>query len=278
MARVVNQKIIDHVICLSLEAGQAILEIYESPEKITVATKEDDSPVTQADLVAHRILVEGLSRVLPDVPIVSEEGELASFEQRQQWQHYWLIDPLDGTKEFIGRNGDFTVNIALVENGIPVFGVVVVPVSGVCYWGMQGLGAFKESHGKRQAIHTRDIDAESSVTVVASRHHGVDALKTLKEVLAHHFKSVGYQSRGSSLKLCLIAEGNADIYPRFAPTCEWDIAAAQAIVKSAGGCVVDLQFTPVSYNHKETMLNPYFYVLGDPNYPWQALLDKINPE
>jgi len=272
-----NPSFVDQVIALSQQAGDAILSIYHSHETISTHKKADDSPVTAADIAAHNILLAGLQTLLPDTPVLSEEAHIPSFHERSQWQRYWLIDPLDGTKEFIQRNDEFTVNIALIDRGKPVLGVVYVPASHDCYWGGAEIGAYKLSQGKTVAIHTRTLsrDAHDNIHVVASRRHGTDKLSHFENALNRAFHSVTYHAIGSSLKLCLIAEGKADIYPRFAPTCEWDTAAAHAVVEGAGGVLQDLQFGHIGYNGKTNMLNPYFYVFGDETYPWQSLLSKI---
>jgi 3'(2'), 5'-bisphosphate nucleotidase len=267
---------IDQVVSLTLQASDAILSVYNDVSACEVELKADQSPVTAADLAAHHIIMEGLQALLPEVPILSEEGDMANFDERSQWPRYWLVDPLDGTKEFIQRNGEFTVNIALIEAGRPIFGVVTVPVTGVVYWGAKALGAYKMVDGVSTPLSVRTVNArleqQQAIEVVASRRHGGEGIETLKTVLAEHFPRVEYKNMGSSLKLCLIAEGKADCYPRLAPTCEWDTAAAQAVVEAAGGAVVDNQFHRLDYNTKSSLLNPFFYVIADTSYPWQELL------
>jgi len=269
------------VIALCQQAGDAILEVYRNAEDMCIERKADDSPLTQADLAAHQILDTGLSPLLGGLPVLSEEGVQPSYHERSQWQRYWLIDPLDGTKEFIQRNGEFTVNVALIEAGKAVLGVVHIPVQGTTYTGIKGLGAYKYTNNQRQAIHTRQVQQGSAqqqpLRILTSRRHGVEALAPLLQRLNQQFASIDTQHAGSSLKLCLIAEGAADLYPRLAPTCEWDTAAAQAVVEAAGGSVVAFnknhtQLSPLSYNHKETLLNPSFYVFGDPVIHWTELL------
>ncbi|MBD3649595.1 MAG: 3'(2'),5'-bisphosphate nucleotidase CysQ, partial [Pseudomonadales bacterium] len=215
----------------------------------------------------------GLAELAPDIPVLSEESDELPWSERKAWDRYFLIDPLDGTKEFINRNGEFTVNVALIENHTPVMGVVHVPVKNILYAGIGGPepSAFVERGGEREIIRTRPLDRQH-LTVVASRRHGGDALKGCLEKLAAHFPDIDTRNMGSSLKLCLVAEGQADLYPRLAPTSEWDTAAAQAVVEAAGGMVVDTAFSPVRYNAKEDILNPHFYVLGDPAFDWQRIL------
>jgi len=270
------RELLRHTIDLCHQAGEAILDVYAGGDDMGIKTKLDDSPVTAADLAAHHILEPGLAALLDGVPVLSEEGEIPDAETRHQWQRYWIIDPLDGTKEFIRRSGEFTVNVALIENGVAILGVVYVPVTGVTYSGCRGLGAEKIAQGKRQTINTRSIAAaqqQGAIKVVASRQHGAEEVTQLLEQLDQRLGHTETLNMGSSLKLCLVAEGCADFYPRLAPTCEWDTAAAQAVVEAAGGTVLGPDFKPLLYNQTESLLNPNFYVLGDPNYDWAALLE-----
>lgn len=271
-------KLLDQVIALAQTAGQKILEVYHQNEGFDVKHKSDDSPVTAADLAAHAILHPGLEQLLPNVPVLSEESLLPSYSVRKSWKRYWIIDPLDGTKEFIKRNGEFTVNIALVEDGIPVLGVVHVPVLGITYTGLAGTGAFKIQQGRKQGIQTRSIqtrlDQKLPVEVVASRSHGADAVDRFLNKVTAALGPVELKNMGSSLKLCLVAEGVADIYPRLALTSEWDTAAAQAVVEAAGGKVLDIHLQEMRYNQKEDILNPFFYVIGDTEYAWEDILEE----
>jgi len=262
-------------------AGDAILTVYEKQDP-GIETKSDDSPLTEADLAAHRVIVDGLERLAPGIPVLSEESRVVDYDVRKKWQRYFLVDPLDGTKEFISRNGEFTVNIALIEDGAPVLGVVFVPVQDLMYCGYRADDdvAFVEREGVRTAIRTRQLRdrlrAGEALTVVASRRHGSDTLQDCLRVLERHFSAIDTRNMGSSLKLCLVAEGQADFYPRLAPTSEWDTAAAHAIVESAGGMVVDTGFMPLRYNTKADILNPFFYVIGDATFPWESILQEIN--
>ncbi len=257
------------------DAGAAILKVY-GEEDFGVETKSDDSPLTRADLAAHHIIVDGLTEGAPEIPILSEESDDIPFSERSTWDRYFLVDPLDGTKEFISRNGEFTVNIALIESGVPTMGVVYVPVKDVLYTGDQHSGeATVMRDGETTSIGTRQFNPDDTVTVVASRRHGGDALEACMAVLNETFTAVETTNMGSSLKLCLVAEGKADFYPRLAPTSEWDTAAAQAVVEAAGGKVVDTALDDLRYNTKENILNPFFYVIGDPDYDWEALLSKV---
>lgn len=261
---------------IAREAGEAILEVYAEAD-FGVETKADDSPLTRADLAAHRIIIAGLQQAFPEIPVLSEESDAITFEERSQWPSYFLVDPLDGTKEFINRNGEFTVNIAYIDQHVPVAGVVYVPVRNQLYAGdgLKGL-ATVEADGECREIRVRPLDQEAPLTVVASRRHGSEAQAACMEALNERFTQVETTNMGSSLKLCLIAEGKADLYPRLAPTSEWDTAAAQAVVEAAGGRVVDTQFSDLRYNTKSEILNPFFYVLADASYDWQAILGEID--
>ena len=274
---VMTPALLDQVVDICQTAGQAILEVYNQAQDIEVITKDDDSPLTAADLAAHKVLVAGLEPLLDGVPILSEEGELPDFPTRQSWGRYWIIDPLDGTKEFIKRSGEFTVNVALIENGVAILGVVHVPVLGITYSGLQGgetTGAWKQTADSKQAISARKLNEAPAVEVVASRSHGADEVVSLLDRIGDQLgRPVETKSMGSSLKLCLVAEGEADLYPRLALTCEWDTAAAQAVVEAAGGQVLDDQLQPLRYNQKDSLLNPFFYVIGDTDFNWSELLN-----
>ena len=263
---------------IAIAAGSEILDVYNSGQAIDVSKKQDDSPLTDADRRAHFLIVDRLSSLTPDIPLLSEESDAIDYELRKSWQRYWLVDPLDGTKEFINRNGEFTVNIALIENGQSVAGVVYVPVSGISYFGGIGIGAWKQDanqqDSKAQSIVSRPMRESFGVRIVASRRHLGEQLNALVGKVENHFGKATLLSMGSSLKMCLLAEGSADIYPRMAPTCEWDTAAAHGILFAAGGEIVDLQFRPLRYNSKPELLNPFFIALADRTYPWQQLLDK----
>lgn len=262
----VDPSLIDPVVALSIDAGKKILEVYASD--FEVQSKGDESPLTQADLTAHYCIVAGLESLTPGMPIISEESGLPEFAERGQWERYWLIDPLDGTKEFVNRNGEFTVNIALIDNHKPVFGVVHVPVQNKTYVGCEGHGAeCRDTDGNAQPI-TVAAASSDPVRVVGSRSHRGASLDAYLENLQEY----DMVSMGSSLKFCVIAEGNADIYPRLGLTSEWDTAAAQAVIEQAGGKVVTLDGEPMKYNAKEDILNPFFFVIGPSDRDWLALL------
>ena len=257
---------IDPVVTLAEKAGQAILEVYSSD--FEVQSKDDESPLTQADLASHHCIVAGLEKLTPGMPVISEESGLPDFEERSGWTRYWLIDPLDGTKEFVNRNGEFTVNIALIDNHRPVFGVVHVPVQNKTYIGCEGYGAERrDADGQTQSIRVAASSA-SPVRVVGSRSHRGASLDAYLENLGES----DMIPMGSSLKFCVIAEGGADLYPRLGLTSEWDTAAAQAVVEQAGGRVVTLDGKPMKYNTKSEMLNPFFFVIGAADRDWLALL------
>src|SRR5690606_23118369 len=257
---------------IAREAGRAILEVYEHPEAPEVSRKADDSPLTAADLAAHRVIAAGLRELDPALPVLSEEAAVRPWEERRNWRRYWLVDPLDGTKEFIRRTGEFTVNIALIEEGVPVLGVVYAPVTGLCYAGGAGLGATRaEGEGPARPISTGALDTGRPLRVVASRRHGSDALKSWLDAASARFPGVDLLNMGSSLKICLVAEGRADVYPRLAPTSEWDTAAAQAVLEAAGGGLLDESLPPYRYNRKADILNPPFFAVGDADFAWADL-------
>ena len=253
------------------EAGAAILEVYEQAGQIEVVEKTDNSPLTKADLAAHGIITRALQELTPEIPILSEESAAIAWDERRQWIRYWLVDPLDGTKEFIKRNGEFTVNIALIVEHVPVLGVVYVPVKNVLYSGCSESGAYKEENGLNKAIKVKLTSPGESAIIVASRSHRGDKLDAWLARLKNSFSKIELLSMGSSLKICLVAEGEADIYPRLALTSEWDTAAAQAILEAAGGLLTDTDFRTYRYNLKENILNPYFFAIGDKNFDWQGI-------
>jgi 3'(2'), 5'-bisphosphate nucleotidase len=251
------------VSAIARQAGAAILAIYHSDDH-GLRHKPDASPLTLADLAAHEVITAALQTLTPDLPVLSEEAAEIPWTVRRSWSRYWLVDPLDGTKEFINRNGEFTVNIALIDNGVPVLGVVFVPTLDLLYVGARGLGAWKEEQSARTPINTVNVAAgQTRLRVVASRRHGGVELEAWLARLRQRFPELDLVSMGSSLKICLVAEGRADIYPRFAPTSEWDTAAAQGVLEAAGGVLTDTAFEPYRYNRKDELLNPHFFALGD---------------
>ena len=258
-----------------IDAGNAILEVYNSPSPIEVDNKADDSPVTKADVAAHIIIEKGLTSLDCNYPILSEEGGLPEYSERKSWQRYWLVDPLDGTKEFINKNGEFTVNIALIDNEQAILGFVYVPVTGVLYYGAQGHGSWKEDNGKITKLSVKALSFDRNIRVVGSRRHGAEALEKLLETITPKFQGAELVSMGSSLKICALAEGTADWYPRLALTSEWDTAAAHAVLSYAGGIILDPALEPLRYNTKDSLLNPYFHAVGDSSFCWS---DMIKPD
>ena len=257
---------------LAREAGAAILAVYA--QDFSVETKDDDSPLTQADLASHRIIVAGLRALAADIPVLSEEDAGIPWETRRQWPRHWLVDPLDGTRELVKKNGEFTVNIALLDDHEPVLGVVRIPVSGCCYFAARGYGAFREEPGQApQPIAVAPLSPDAPVRVVGSKSHGGPGLQQFVAALGPH----QLVTIGSSLKLCQVAEGAADVYPRLGLTSEWDTAAAQAIVEVAGGQVVSLETgQPLRYNTGDSLLNPYFIVYGDASRDWLRYVPRTS--
>ena len=254
-------------ITLARDAAAAILGIYDSA--FAVEHKADASPLTAADLAAHRILVEGLERLTPDIPVLSEEAaEDATWNVRCGWQRLWLVDPLDGTREFVKRNGEFSVNLALIEDGVPVFGIVQAPVTGALWHATRGIGAFRRDGNDEVALHTRR-PARAPLRVAASRSHR-DARTEAFIAKMGEVEPIGL---GSSLKFCKLAEGGMDVYPRFGPTSEWDTAAGQCVLEAAGGIVIDPKGRPLHYNQRDTLLNGDFLALGDSGLPWREWLE-----
>ena len=260
-----NQLLLE-VTALAREAGRAILEIYAS--SFSVQEKEDRSPLTEADLRSERLILAGLKRIAPEIPVLSEESGQVPYATRKNWSRLWIVDPLDGTREFVQRNGEFTVNIALVDHHRPVLGIVHAPVLERDYFACEGIGAFRsdaQAAGRPIRVAKR---GSGPVRVVGSRSHRGNSLDAfLARVGPHEFVEVG-----SSLKLCLVAEGQADVYPRLGPTSEWDTAAGQCVLEQAGGRVLMLDGEPLVYNAREEVLNPYFVGIADSDIDWPAMM------
>ena len=262
-----DERLLAPLLDIARSAGEQIMRVYGT--EFSVDVKADQSPVTAADLAAHKVIVADLQRITPDLPVLSEESAALPFAERRRWDSYWLVDPLDGTKEFINRNGDFTVNIALIQAGRPVAGVVYVPVTGLAYYGCVGVGAFKRDRdGQAAPIRARKLIPGSPVKVVASRSHRGELLDGYLARLGPH-ETV---SRGSSLKFCLVAEGTADVYPRLGPTSEWDTGAGHAVLLAAGGEVLSVEGGPLTYNAKDSLLNPHFIAYADSARNWLSYL------
>lgn len=254
------------VINLAHLAGERILAVYKTAFEVT--KKEDKSPLTEADMAAHSAITSGLASLLPSLPILSEEGPITDYEVRRQWRTYWLIDPLDGTREFVKRNGEFSVNIALIEDQRPILGVVYAPVLDELYFASRENGAYKQRNGDTVEPIQANKTANEPVKVAGSRSHSNSHLGRYLDRLGDH----ELISMGSSLKACLVAEGKADLYPRLGPTSEWDTAAAQCIVEEAGGALTSTDMQPLRYNTKESLLNPNFFVFGDHSRNWAEYL------
>lgn len=266
-------ELIEKCAAISIEAGRAVMDVYN--REFSVEIKDDKSPLTEADKASHNIICDKLEEAFT-YPVLSEESRDISFEERKHWDIFWLVDPLDGTKEFIKRNGEFTVNIALIKNGKPVKGFVYAPVPDILYIGDENLGAFQLANaanlineksgiaGKTESITCSNAPENRNLRVVASKSHCNDSTREFICLLEKQYGKAELVSKGSSLKLCMVADSSADVYPRIAPTMEWDTAAAQAVVEAAGGIVVEYETrNPLRYN-KENLLNPYF-IVSSPN-------------
>ncbi|MEQ6884594.1 3'(2'),5'-bisphosphate nucleotidase CysQ [Salicola sp. Rm-C-2C1-2] len=244
--------LIPEVLAIAADAGEKIMAFYRQDYEVT--QKQDDSPLTEADMASHHRIVDGLRSLTPKLPILSEEEEVP-WEERRDWDAFWLVDPIDGTKDFIKQTGEFTVNIALIENGVPVMGVVTVPALGIEYWGTRTGGAFRRQQGATVRLQVADPPVEKRV--VASKNHMNAETEAFIDRLGPHC----LVQAGSSLKFCRIAEGEADIYPRVGPTCEWDTGAAQAVLEAAGGQVLTFEGDALRYG-KESVYNPHFVAAG----------------
>ncbi len=255
-----------NVLLIARLAGKKILDIYDS--EYTIEHKQDNTPLTSADLAADQIIRKELKQLTPEIPILTEESDSIAYETRKQWNRYWLVDPLDGTREFIKRNGEFTVNIALIENHQSILGVINAPVLKTDYFAWRGGNAFKKTPDQTiQQIRTRKADINNLV-IAGSRSHASDKLKNYLSKLG----DIELLSIGSSLKSCMVAEGSVDLYPRLGLTSEWDTAAAQCIVEEAGGYMTQTSSAEMRYNTKDSLLNPEFFVFGDNSIQWQDYL------
>lgn len=262
---------LDQVIEIAKAAGVAIMQVYSTD--FNVERKDDNSPLTQADLAAHHVIVDALTKLTPNIPILSEESEAIDYETRREWQQYWLIDPLDGTREFVKRNGEFTVNIALIDRQKPVLGVVYAPVTEVLYFASLEHGAYKRlKQNSAIRIHTKALDLKQPI-VAGSRSHSDEKMQNFMRNIENN---LGVKpeliSMGSSLKICLVAEGAADVYPRLGPTSEWDTAAAHCVLSEAGGDIVDEAGLALCYNSKRSLLNPFFFAKSAGAINWASYL------
>ena len=259
------------ILTICEEASKAVMDIYGA-DNDGLEIKKDGSPVTLADLNSHKIILERLSNLSPIFPVLSEEDTKKELIDAPV---FWLVDPMDGTKEFINRNGEFTVNVALIENGKPILGVVSAPAVGETFYGIPGFGSFKIAHGKEIRITTSEQD-QSNCRITLSKSHQSQADKDFITETKNHFGEVVIVPAGSSLKLCRVAENSADIYCRLGPTFQWDIAAGQAVAEGSGGVVKDLRGRDLSYEFNAEIRNPYFYCAADPKYPWQEILETLD--
>ena len=254
------------IVNISVDAGEVILNYYN--EKVDVIYKDDESPLTKADLASHKIITDSIKKITPDIPILSEE-EFIDWKIRKKWKKYWLIDPLDGTKEFIKKNDEFTVNIALIENNRPILGVIYTPALNELFYSIKNFGSYKIltkkklntlKEAKRISINKKK---SNKVKIVGSRSH---SNPILEKWVNKNFNEFDILQKGSSLKFCLIAEGSADIYPRFGPTSEWDIAAGHIILEEAGGKLKSIDNKEILYNEKENILNPEFFAYSNVDF------------
>ena len=263
------KELVNPVCEIAKQAGEEIMKIYS--KGFEIQEKKDHSPLTTADLASHTLIISRLKALTPDIPILSEESTSISFSERSSWENYWLIDPLDGTREFIKRNGEFTVNIALVTKHSSSLGVVYIPVQDITYFASKNNGAFKQVGNQTpEKINARTSSPNNKPTICGSRSHAGKSLQALQDEIGD-FELI---SMGSSIKMCLVAEGVADIYPRFGPTSEWDTAAAHCVVTEAGGKIVNTDLETLPYNTKDSLLNPSFLAIGDMNQKWRDFLSN----
>lgn len=257
----IDSSFMDAIVRLAKQAGEAIIPFFKNPKRMQARHKADKTPVTEADLAAHVCLQEGLEQLTPGIPILSEEGNLPSFKIRQQWQHYWLLDPLDGTRGFLRGCDEFSVNIAFIENQQPVLGVIYAPILKSCYFAFKNGAAYRQIGDKASETIQSDSLDWTNLRLLIGQYHSSKRLNLLME----RFKQLKVLRLNSSLKFCKIAEGGADIYPRYGPTGEWDTGAGQCILQEAGGLVVDLMGQPLHYNARDSLINPPFLAVGDPS-------------
>jgi 3'(2'), 5'-bisphosphate nucleotidase len=265
------QELLPDIVRIAKQAGETIMEVYEAGFDIEI--KPDDSPVTTADLAANDVIEKGLDKLLPLFPILSEESVMLPFEERATRETYWLVDPLDGTKEFINRRDSFTVNIALIHKNKSILGVIYAPALGLSYYACSGYGSYKETTNEAEhKITTRKMP--NKAVFAGSRSHPGKMLSAFLESYKNDYGDYELVSMGSSLKMCMVAEGSVDLYPRLWLTSEWDTAAAHCIVDEAGGKLVKIDMSPLLYNTKDSLLNPYFFTIGDNTIDWVKYLPK----
>jgi 3'(2'), 5'-bisphosphate nucleotidase len=274
------QSLVYPLLSLCRKAGAVICEHYHAPEAVDYEAKKDDSPLTKADLASHALLQAGLTALDARIPVLSEESAPAELAQRRQWRRYWLVDPLDGTREFLDRTGEFTINIALIDNHRPILGILYQPLERVAFVGIPGVHARRfrdcgEQQWDEASLTVRNLQPGQPLTVLASRRHRSARLKTCLEWLAEYWGPVSRVNSGSALKFCQLVEGLGDFYPRFSPCCEWDTAAGQAVLEAAGGCLLGLDGEPLRYNCGDSLYSPHFYAIADAGHPlWEQLLQQ----
>lgn len=272
---------VDALLSLCAEAGDLIAREYHGAHADEYREKSDDSPITRADLAAHHCLVDGLRQLLPDIPVLSEESPRQVIDRRHAWQRLWLVDPLDGTREFLDRTGEFTVNLALVEDAAPRLGILYLPLEQVAYLGIPGENGWqcrrREEGWTRRELTPRAFPQHGGMTVLASRRHSNAQLDKILSLLESRAGPVERLSSGSALKFTQLADGRGDCYPRFSPCSEWDVAAGQAILESVGGAVLGLDGRPLRYNARESLLSPHFLAVADSRAQlWREMLDAIS--
>ncbi|MEM9256458.1 MAG: 3'(2'),5'-bisphosphate nucleotidase CysQ [Pseudomonadota bacterium] len=270
---------IEPLLGLCRGAARLIRQHYEAPGADAFEAKADDSPLTQADLASDRHLQTGLAALTPDLPVLSEESAEEVGQRRRDWQRYWIVDPLDGTKEFLGRTGEFTINIGLIDNHRPVLGLLYLPLDDSAFVGVPGqlsrrFQLTKSGAWRSQVMATRALERDRPLVLLASRRHRSDKLSRCEQWLTHNIGPVERRNSGSAIKFCQLAGGEGDVYPRFSPCCEWDTAAGQAVLEAAGGALLDLRGNPLRYNVSESLYSPDFFALADPaRTVWQELFE-----
>lgn len=262
----------DAVLPLMKAAGEVIMHHYASVDSMQVHTKADRTPLTAADLASHDVIVQGLQKLTPDIPVLSEEANMPPAEVRRRWPRVWLVDPLDGTREFIDANDQFCINVALIEYGRATVGMIYSPVQDVSWLGIHDAGAWRIAANERSPLSGRSM-TDCPVLISSSRRYTTNLL-ACEQGLRDHFGYIDRLAQGSALKFCRVADGEADIYPCFGPTSEWDTAAGQVIVEAAGGAMMSLDYKPFRYNLRDTLLNGGFFVLADSKFDWLPVLRK----
>ena len=272
--------LIDELVSLAGRADALLLQHYNNADGIGVERKSDSSPVTLADRDAHELILRGLNQLTPDIPVLSEESPAEQISERLNWKRCWIVDPLDGTKEFIGRTGEFTINIALIDQGRPILGLLSVPTQGLCYVGIPGQGAWcidpVDNAGQRpvRALRVQALSPQLPLRVLASVRHNADRVAAVLSKLERVGAGTRRINAGSALKFCALLEAQADIYPRTSPCYEWDVAAGDALVTAAGGFVVDTQGAPLRYNQRDSLLVERFIAGADDAIDWPGLLHR----